>query len=590
MKSISKEHIRIWRSPDSVPGYSTLIETDLTDETRNIDDAYSNDILKKISDHGFNGIWVHGLLRNIVKSNVFPEFGVNENIHIQCLNRLIRRAAKFGIKVYIYLQPPRGINAGSPFWKKHPDVKGRQHVNRLLCDGNRTDIYALCTSTQKVKTFLKESSKRLIEKCPDLGGLILITASEFPSHCYSKIMVYNSDGSKRNHDKVGCPRCEKSKPVDIVNDIIDLIRDGIREVNSKTHIIAWNWSWSFYEKDPSPSIIKRLPKDVSLMCDMERGGFKEIYGKVRSIDEYSLSYIGPSRRFNKSRRIAESLNINTIAKVQIGTTHELATVINLPLIDNLFYKVKNLKAANVHSFMGTWDFGSYFSINTLIFNELIQRNTLARKPIVLKSCAEKFLPGSHYPRLLSAWSLFSQAMNDYPFSITFVYQGPINFVLSYFHPPGNLRNNLGLGRSWLMDKRGDQAENSIYPYSKKEIISGLDSLAKKWKKAAAIYEDALRTCTSTLSKQEVHNAWTCYHIFKSTYHFYQLFFLRKAWKPSFQEKYRTIQMNELENCQSALYHLKEEKQLGIHIALGEPMFNVKLIQQKIKKIKQALKQ
>jgi len=298
-------------------------------------------------------------------------------LHLKNMNELIKRADSHGLKVFIYMQPPRGISSENSFWKKHPEVIG---TSETLKDDNDNDItvYSLCTSTEKAKEYLKSSASSLAKKLPGLGGIILITASEYPSHCWGR-GGYMIDGSGYVKERpINCPRCSEKNPAKVVNEIIKLLRDGIRSVSEEMEIIAWNWSWTAYEKDPSSNIINNLPKDVIYMADFERGATKKILGKKRAVDEYSISYSGPSKRFKNSAACAQKAGLKIMAKLQIGTTHELATVPNLPLIGNLYDKAKYIKEHDIAGFMGCWNFGNMITANTASFNYFLTKEPIAK--------------------------------------------------------------------------------------------------------------------------------------------------------------------------------------------------------------------
>jgi len=150
------DSIRIWRSPLTKFGHFTKELDDLNEnETVTANKVYSDKELSRISKSGFNAIWVHGLLRNIVKSEVFPELGENSAIHQKNMKELISRAARHSLKVFIFMQPPRGIWDGSEFWKKHPDVGGNIETISI---GEEVKIRCLCTSTPEVKKDLETSA------------------------------------------------------------------------------------------------------------------------------------------------------------------------------------------------------------------------------------------------------------------------------------------------------------------------------------------------------------------------------------------------------------------------------------------------
>ena len=62
---------RIWRSIYS--DFATFPETDLDDETCHAYEVYTDETLREIRDHGFNGIWVHAILAHIACAAPFPE-------------------------------------------------------------------------------------------------------------------------------------------------------------------------------------------------------------------------------------------------------------------------------------------------------------------------------------------------------------------------------------------------------------------------------------------------------------------------------------------------------------------------------------
>lgn len=104
------------------------------------------------------------------------------------------------------------------------------------------------------------------------------------------------------------------------------------------------------------------------MADFERGGIRKD-GVL--INEYSLGYAGPSEQFLDSLKLARQRGIPVMVKLQIGTTHELATICSLPLIGNLYEKASFLRENHLEGFMGCWNFGNFNSANLFAFNEFL---------------------------------------------------------------------------------------------------------------------------------------------------------------------------------------------------------------------------
>ncbi|MBN1864108.1 MAG: hypothetical protein JW808_04340 [Victivallales bacterium] len=580
------DSIRIWRSPLSRFGtFTKELDKLEANETFTASKVYSHEELSKIAKSGFNAIWVHGLLRNIVKSEVFPEFGRNSKLHLENMNDLIARADKHGLKVFVFMQPPRGIWAGSGFWKKHPYVAGCTEKLQDE-DGGDLEVKCLCTSTPEVKKYLETSAAALARGLPGLGGVILITASEYPAHCWSRRGLIADEWGHLSQMDIECPRCAKRHPVEVVGEIIRLVRDGIRSISDEMEIVSWNWSWTAYEKDPSPTIIKNLPEDVIYMADFERGDEKVILGKKRPIDEYSLSFVGPSKRFAASTKIAREAGKRCMAKLQFGTTHELATVPNLPVIANIFEKVKYLRGNDIADFMGCWNFGNMITANTAAFNYfLTDEEPLEGKKSALENFASGYFPGCDPKGVARAWLKFSEAMDSYPFSIPFLYSSPINYTLAYPIRPGQ-PDNIPCGRSWLLDKtRGDSLEKSLEGYTLDEVIEGFEIIQKKWMAGLEILENALGNSQAQRRHEELSTARTCYHVFRSICNTYRAYRLRKGWNDRSIKRFMQIVDDEIENLEGVIPVLGKDPRQGFHGEGFGYMFDVESAQKKLDNLK-----
>ncbi|MGC9066705.1 MAG: hypothetical protein ACP5JO_08850 [Candidatus Ratteibacteria bacterium] len=339
--------IRIIRSP-----YGDFYGREIEDAVKNHPDWY----LEEIAKEGFNAVGLHCVLSDIVSSDVFPVFGGKEAEQIPALNRMVEKAGKYGLKVFLYFCEPRGFHEEDLFWKNHSDVKGQSIVFKGVPSFSGK-YYALCSSTEKVKEYLYQSSYNLFKKVPGLGSVFMITASEFHTHCYShypkwRLKFTDPLMEEWASNTFECKRCEKMEPYEVVSEIITLVNKGIKDASSEAKVIAWNWSWYIIEPDPQKELISRLPEDVILQADFERGGHKNILNKRLEIDEYSLSYTGPSPRFKKLFTIAKKRGMKVAAKLQIGSTHELVTVPYIPVPYKIAEKLYRMKKMGVDGYLG----------------------------------------------------------------------------------------------------------------------------------------------------------------------------------------------------------------------------------------------
>lgn len=573
---------RIWRSPSSAFGHFQKVADPTSEETFSALDAYSDNELAKIAASGFNSIWVHGNLNNVVRTQVFPELGAHAELHQRRLNALTERAARHGIKVFMYCQPPRAIPAEDQFWLHHPDVAGQAEV--MTDDhGKNIEMLSLCTSTNKVKTFLHQAAVELAKKIPDLGGVIMITASEYPSHCWARrgrIMLADGNFSQAIME---CPRCAQRRPEDVVSEIIQLVRNGIRSVSKDMKIIAWNWSWTFYVPAPCDEIISALPEDVILLVDFERGGRKVILGKERIIDEYSLGFAGPSEQFTRSLHAAEKRGLQVMAKLQFGTTHELATVPNIPVLGNVFAKADALRKMGLTGFMGCWNFGNMITANTMGFNAFLTGSLPPERDAALAAFAREYFPDCNAEAVANAWLKFGEAMDCYPFSIPFLYSGPANFAFILPMEPAPLTGK-PVGRSWLLDERGDDMSAAIDAYSIDEIITGFEQLSSLWHEGMEIFRAAVGN--SAHAMDETATVRVCYHMFRSIVNFCKVYRLRKHWNDALLPEYQEIIADEIANLKEALPILEQDSRFGYHIEAHGYQYTATDIRRKLEYLSQ----
>lgn len=568
--------IRIWRSSNSAFGPFLRRPDPWQEETVTALDVYTDDELARIVASGFNAIWVHGNPNNVVRTRVFPELGCDAKLHQERMNRLVDRARKHDVGVFMYCQPGRGIPCDDDFWLNNPGIAGQ--VSPVIDEqGAEVQVAALCTSTGDVHDYLGQAAAELARKIPGLNGLIMITASEYPAHCYSQRWRDNE-----------CPRCAERKPVDVVSEVIRLVRNGVRSVNAEWRIIAWNWSWSFYIPPPCEEIINNLPDDVILLVDFERGGRKLIAGRERSIDEYSLSYPGPSEQFMESLKVAGARGLEVMAKLQFGTTHELATVPNIPVLGNVFAKADSVRKMKLPGFMGCWNFGNMLSANTAAFNAfLLGKLPEAREGAMLAFVAGYF-PACDAQAATRAFLKFGEAMDSYPFCIPYLYSGPTNFACILPVKAGPL-DGKPLGRSWLLDERGHDMTNALGDYSVDELVNCFEVMTSAWREGLLELRQALSTCAHVHAREELNTAAVCWHSFRSALNFIKIYCLRREWNEPMLSDYLAIIRDELANLVGLLPIVREDARFGYHIEAHGYQYDADRISQRITELARQLK-
>jgi len=564
---------RIWRSP-----YSDFYK----EETLHAAEHYTDDFFEELAGTGFNAVWIRGIMRDIVRTRVFPELGPNSDAHLRSLRTVVERGQKAGVGVFLYMQPPMGMSPGDPFWRQHPEARG------ATVKFFRHHMTSMCTSEAKVRSFLHEGAETLSRELPGLQGAILITASEFQAHCHSHYCT----NPERVPDGIpavplDCPRCAERDPREIVNDVVESVYNGFQDAGHGAEVVAWNWSWSLYEPDPQTSIINRLPKDVMLMAGFERGDTKVILGKVRTIDEYSLSFAGPSQRFLKSYRVARRRGMRVMTKLQLATTHELATVPNLPLIGNLYDKAAAMRRLKIDSFMGCWNFGNMITSNTTAFSRFLTAKRLAPRAPAMRAFARDYLPGCDPALVVQAWDGFAEAMNSYPFTIPFLYYGPLNYAVARPIEPAPLDPRPS-GPSWLRSRRGDGLESSLGCYTLEEITQGLGEVAEHWWEAVETFERGVRRCQAPAARSELDTVRVAGHSFRSGWNLYRAYKLRQEWDASKLPALQEIMRDELAHLPDALPIIARDKRMGYHSECQYRMYSPAAVRRKIRRLQALL--
>ena len=565
------------------------------EELDQIDTAYPDEYLLKMAQHGFNGIWLRGILRDLVKCEAFPEFGKNAKKYLKKINCLIKRCKKYGIKVYFYMTEPLGFDQNDLFWQRNMDVRGTYHEPQKT--------YALCTSNKKVKSYLRNGAQYLFENAQGLAGLILITASEHHSHCWSHV----------GKDGFDCPKCGKRSPSEVISEVITLLNSGVKAVDPKADVIAWNWSWAGREDDIERKIIETLPVDIVLMADFERGGKRVTDGIKHMVDEYSLSYIGPSERFMNTAKLANERGMEIFAKNQIGVTHEIATVPYFPVLPKIAEKYKRLNKLGISGVMSCWNFGNILSRNTEIANWFSWEPAPESVEKILHKIAVRDFGKKAANSFVKAWKIFAKATDHYPFDIKFLYKTPINFGATY--PLILEKIDKSMPIPWLLPKEmkynvyikdmentefGDCLENFCQVFGPEQVVSCFKNLLVEWAEGLKLIETVMKKDVPTHLKnnaQKEHAVCSAiYSQFSTLVNFIEFTLNRNCLVQTIVSKDRQkiiakLEKNaklELSNSQKLKEYIAIEETLGFHGEAFGFFYSQEKINRKITELKNIL--
>ncbi|MDH7503735.1 MAG: hypothetical protein QHJ82_13615 [Verrucomicrobiota bacterium] len=357
-------------------------------------DPYPEGYLARLAAAGVTGVWLQGVLYKLAAFPWQPALSGGSKERLQNLRRLVARANRHGIKVFLYLNEPRAMPLR--FFEDHPALKG-------VVEG---DHAVLCTSVPEVQEYMVRAVSTICEEVPELGGFFTITASENLTNCWS------------HHHGEGCPRCGRRAPAEVIAEVNGLVARGIRRSGSKARLIAWDWGWN---DSWAQEIIRLLPPEASLMSvsewslPIERGGVKGDVG------EYSISSIGPGPRAKRHWEMARKRGLRAIAKIQAGNTWELSAVPYIPALENVAVHAANLRQAGVDGLMLGWTLGGYPSPNI----EVVAECMAGKLPQdAMRTVAERRVGKRLASLLVEAWTAFSKAFSEFPFDTAVLYNGP----------------------------------------------------------------------------------------------------------------------------------------------------------------------
>jgi hypothetical protein len=423
---------------------------------------YPIGLLQRMAASGVDAIWLGALLRDLIPDPLFQQVYPFRPERRERLRWVIDQCKRAGLKVYLYLDEPRG--AHSAFFQANPGLRG--------APGRPGDgLWCLCSSTRDVQRFLQEGTAQLFRSLPELAGVILITASENPTHCYSLTRAPD------------CRRCRKRRGADVIGEVVRCIAAGAREVDLRAHVIAWDWSWTIVENDPQEQIIRSLPEDVTLLVDFERGSKIRRQDVQSTVDEYSLSVSGPSPRASQHLKLARARGLPVMGKAQIGTTWELGTVPFLPVPDLVAEKLSAFTKNSLHGGLLSWTLGSCPSMNWELLSIVDRHPDIDSLHAVQTLAAERYGKGSA-ASVAQAWGVFSAAFKEYPFSNSVVYSSFVQEGAAqrlYLTPSGftpRIMNNFDSLR-WTA------------PFEPMQIAAAFSQIGHAWENGAAMFRTAI---------------------------------------------------------------------------------------------------
>ncbi|HEU0122739.1 MAG TPA: hypothetical protein VFQ91_19560 [Bryobacteraceae bacterium] len=484
-------------------------------------DPFPDAYLEKLARAGINGVWLQGVLNTLAPSKQFPEFGTGAETRLRNLNELVRRAAEYGVKVYLYLNEPRALPAA--FFAKRPEMRGSSHQQ----------LYSMCTSHPAVRAWITDSLAYVFRAVPELGGVFTISMSENHTNCFSHGGAWRTAAPTAGD----CPRCTRRDSWDVLAELFIAMRDGIRQGSATADVIHYDWGWP---DSMVPPLLAKLPPDTRIVSisewslPVERGGVKNTVG------EYSISVIGPGPRATRNWALASRAGMTNLAKVQFNNTWEISAVPYIPVPQLILRHCENLRRAGISGLMAAWTCGGYPSPN-LNAAKAYYADPPPDFDVTLDRAARQRYGPVGAPHAIAAWERFSSAFQQFPYGVAIyiipVQHGPANLLR--LHPTGHKPGMI------LFPHDALKAWCGRYP---PEVVqSQFAALATQWSEGLPLLEKAVAAASPGKQRNAAMDlaiARTCFHHFQSVANQVEFYRLRGDIRAN-RKRLREIAENEI---------------------------------------------
>ncbi len=563
---------RITRSP--IAAYRWKTGWELIDDN----DYYPDEYLNHLTHCGINGIWVAGLFRTLISSDVLPELGPAEH-RLEKLKALVTKTARYGIKVYFLCIEPRSVTPDHPVFKAHPEIQGATIGNDC----------SLCTSTPLVQEYIRQSTCELFREVPQLGGIINLFNGERLTNCWLD-----------ENFAATCNRCSTRAQVDVLAEDLECFVRGIEQAGSDASLYAWPYwidttdSLKLRDCGVLLDLIRQSHPKIVWLGNFEHGGKKEICNKQITIDEYSLSYAGPCDAFNQIAQAANISRHRVCSKLQIGTSYELSSMPYLPIPGRVFDKIQTMKLLNVTGTMLSWIPGGFPSVMLKAVGEATICGESLSKQEFLHELARIYTSGENAQNLVNAWEKFELAIDEYPFTNRFLYFSPITRAPAYplllTHEKSRaLPYNWGLDKDRNPQPFEEDLAGWFGPFSCDEIVQQLQKMVLYWQDGLVFLTQVAQDDQATKSLQEMLNvSQVLWGQLKSTLNVIRFLHTRRL---LFSELHaetdnkinllRSILTDELANVEGYLPNVEKDPAIGFQSEIMGYSFTPETIKKKI---------
>ncbi|NMA21289.1 MAG: hypothetical protein GX927_11990, partial [Lentisphaerae bacterium] len=436
-------------------------------------DYYPDEYLNRLAHEGINGLWLTIVFRELAQTSFTKRDPLAEK-RLEKLRRTVEQCRRYGIKTWLFSIEPRNLALDDPLLLENPEFGGA-----FAYTGNR----CFCPSSEKGRQYLYESVFDIFSQVPHLGGLINISHGERATTCLSSIPA-------TDEGPVECPRCSKIPKWQIHHHSTGAMIKGIKAANPDAELISW-----LYQPQPVPErgawtyeLARHLPEGVILQYNFESGACRKQLSRARLGGDYWLSYVGPSHSFSRVAEGVTNTQGELSAKIQVGCSHEVATVPFVSVPGLLFQKYQAMKKHGCSHVMQCWYFGNYPGIMNRAAGMLAFSNLEESEQDFLVELARPHW-GQHAETVAEAWRLFSEAYSEYPLSNDMQYYGPMHAGVVW---PLHLKIELApLAPTWKPDypPSGDSIGECLENHTLEEALLLAGRMQRKFDEGLLLLRD-----------------------------------------------------------------------------------------------------
>ncbi len=533
------------------------------DELKDEADYYPEPYLDRIMHDRLNGVWLTIYLHDMPCS-FFPERGHEAGKILGKLQAVVNKCADYGIKCYLFMAEPRIFAHPAGRWKsntlddlaRHPEMGGHR----------RGDTANFCTSSAKGQAYLRETISHIFATVKGLGGIINIMCMESSSPCALWRLYEHSQ-------PCNCPLCSKRSVAELFSEIAQVMWSAMKRHQPDADFFGWFYA-AFHrpgepENDLRLQIAEAWPKDATMLHNLETGGINEQLERPHIVQDYSLSWAGPSEYFFK---MAEKLP-RIAAKMQTSCSHENASVPYLPVPSILYERYRNLRKVHCHAVMQCW----YFGCTPGMMNRAAGMLSFDPFPDDENSfLCELARPlwADAAPTAAAALKLLAEGYRNFPENLNFKWFGPLhNAIVCPWHVfPADLPIAPSYTQAFPKNSGDRFGEYFGYEHTPKEICELLHRMEEPWLEGSAMLA---QVASSPQQQREARLAEAIGIQFSSTRRLFDFYLLREEMvylKRNHKARMRELLTQEIQATLRMAELCELDSRLGYHPEVESTLF------------------